>query len=261
MKDKVDLICAHDMNVFINRQLIYNYPEQLFADKGVMAIEHADFDGIERLALVTGGEIVSTFGKPELVKIGKCNLIEQVSIGDETLVKFSGVPLGEACSIVLRGATKQIIGEAERSLHDALCVLTSTVKETKTTFGGGCSEMLMANAVAEEAAVTAGKETMAMEAFATALRQLPSIIAENGGYDSSQLVSELKALHKQGKTTYGLDMNQGSVGDMASLGITESLAVKRQILLSASEAAEMILRVDDIIKAAPRKRQTDRAHC
>ena len=66
---QVDLICKHDINVFINRQLIYNYPEQLFADKGVMAIEHADFDGIERLALVTGGEIVSTFGKPELVKV------------------------------------------------------------------------------------------------------------------------------------------------------------------------------------------------
>merc|ERR1712045_1083092 len=158
MAEKVEMICKHDINVFINRQLIYNYPEQLFADRGVMAIEHADFDGIERLALVTGGEIVSTFGKPELVKIGKCDLIEQVSIGDETLVKFSGVPLGEACSIVLRGATEQIIGEAERSLHDALCVLTSTVKETKTTFGGGCSEMLMANAVAEEAAVTTGKE-------------------------------------------------------------------------------------------------------
>ena len=82
MKDKVDLICAHDMNVFINRQLIYNYPEQLFADKGIMAIEHADFDGIERLALVTGGEIVSTFGHPEMVKIGKCDLIEQVKETD-----------------------------------------------------------------------------------------------------------------------------------------------------------------------------------
>merc|ERR1719203_899998 len=102
MKDKVDMICGHGMNVFINRQLIYNYPEQLFADKNVMAIEHADFDGIERLALVTGGEIVSTFGNPELVKLGTCDLIEQVDIGDETLLKFSGVPLGEACSIVLR---------------------------------------------------------------------------------------------------------------------------------------------------------------
>merc|ERR550517_2475357 len=132
------------MNVFINRQLIYNYPEQLFADKGIMAIEHADFDGIERLALVTGGEIVSTFGNPEKVKIGRCDLIEQVSIGDETLLKISGVPLGEACSVVLRGATEQIIGEAERSLHDALCVLTSTVKEPRTLYGGGCSELLMA---------------------------------------------------------------------------------------------------------------------
>merc|ERR1712240_272082 len=160
MKDKVDLICAHDMNVFINRQLIYNYPEQLFADRGVMAIEHADFDGIERLALVTGGEIVSTFGKPELVKIGKCDLIEQVSIGDETLLKFSVVP---------RGATEQIIGEAERSLHDALCVLTSTVKEPRTVYGGGCSEMVMAKAVDELASKTAGKEAKAMESFANAL--------------------------------------------------------------------------------------------
>merc|ERR1712179_184640 len=77
MKDKVDMICGHGMNVFINRQLIYNYPEQLFADKNVMAIEHADFDGIERLAAVLGAEIVSTFDNPEGVKIGKCDLIEE----------------------------------------------------------------------------------------------------------------------------------------------------------------------------------------
>merc|ERR1712050_556906 len=217
MAEKVEMICSHDMNVFINRQLIYNYPEQLFADKGVMAIEHADFDGIERLALVTGGEIVSTFGKPELVKIGKCDLIEQVDIGDETLLKFSGVPLGEACSIVLRGATEQIIGEAERSLHDALCVLTSTVKETRTVYGGGCSEMIMAQAVEELANKTPGKESRAMESFATALRQLPSIIAENGGYDSAQLVSELKALHILGKDTLGLNMFEGKVGCMKEL--------------------------------------------
>merc|ERR1712141_348466 len=193
MSDKVEMICKHDINVFINRQLIYNYPEQLFADKGVMAIEHADFDGIERLALVTGGEIVSTFGKPDLVKIGKCDVIEQVEIGEEILIKFSGVALGEACSIVLRGATEQILDEAERSLHDALCVLTSTVKETKTVYGGGCSEMLMANAVLDAAANTAGKEAIAMEAYAKSLTELPTIIAENGGYDAAQLVSELRA--------------------------------------------------------------------
>merc|ERR1719234_2935211 len=122
MKEKCEKIISHDINCFINRQLIYNYPEQLFADAGVMAIEHADFEGVERLALVTGGEIVSTFYNPEAVKIGTCKLIEEVMIGEDKLIHFSGVQMGEACSVVLRGATQQILDEAERSLHDALCV-------------------------------------------------------------------------------------------------------------------------------------------
>lgn len=261
MKEKVDKILSHNINVFINRQLIYNYPEQLFADAGVMAIEHADFDGIERLALVTGGEIVSTFDHPELVKLGTCELIEEKMIGEEKLLQFSGVPLGEACTLVLRGATQQILEEAERSVHDALCVLTSTVKNPKTVYGGGCSEMLMANAVYKAAAQTPGKESIAMEAFARALAQLPTIIADNGGFDSSDLVAELRALYAQGAINKGIDMELGKVADMESLGITESFMVKRQVLVSAHEAAEMIVRVDDIIKAAPRKREVDNRPC
>ncbi|EDS32873.1 thermosome subunit alpha [Culex quinquefasciatus] len=261
MKDKVNRILGHNCNVFINRQLIYNYPEQLFADAGVMAIEHADFDGIERLALVTGGEIVSTFDNPDQVRLGRCDLIEQVMIGEDTLLRFSGVPLGEACTVVIRGATQQIIDEADRSLHDALCVLAATVKEARIVYGGGCSETLMASAVFKLAAETPGKEAMAMEAFGRALLQLPITIADNAGYDSAQLISELRAGHAQGKSTLGLNMYEGKVGCMKELGITESFAVKRQVLLSASEAAEMILRVDNIIKCAPRKRVPDRGYC
>ena len=261
MKDKVNKILKHNANVFINRQLIYNYPEQLFADAGVMAIEHADFDGIERLALVTGGEIVSTFDNPDLVRLGKCDLIEQVMIGEDILLRFSGVPLGEACTVVIRGATQQIVDEADRSLHDALCVLAATVKETRIVYGGGCSETLMAVAVSKAAANTPGKEAVAMEAFARALLQLPTIIGDNAGYDSAQLISELKAAHYSGNVTAGLNMEAGEVGDMKALGITESFVVKRQVLLSAAEAAEMILRVDNIIKAAPRRRVEDRGHC
>jgi len=259
MKDKVAKICAHGCNVFINRQLIYNYPEQLFADAGVMAIEHADFEGVERLALVTGGEITSTFDTPDAVKLGTCDLIEEVMIGEDKLLKFSGVALGEACTVVLRGATQQILDEAERSLHDALCVLAQTVKETKTVYGGGCSEMLMARAVSQLADATAGKEAMAVRAFAAALAQLPTIIADNAGYDSAELVSQLRAAHTEGRATTGLNMDEGVLGDMQATGITESLRVKRQMLLSASEAAEMILRVDDIIKSRPRQRGQD--HC
>ena len=93
-----------------------------------MAIEHADFDGVERLALVTGGEIASTFGNTEAVTLGTCKLIEEVMIGEEKMIKFSGCAKGEACTIVLRGATQQIVDEAERALHDVLCVLIATIK-------------------------------------------------------------------------------------------------------------------------------------
>ncbi|XP_011501980.1 PREDICTED: T-complex protein 1 subunit beta [Ceratosolen solmsi marchali] len=261
MKDKVDKIIKHDCNVFINRQLIYNYPEQLFADAGIMAIEHADFNGIERLALVTGGEIVSTFDNPEMVKLGKCDLIQQIMIGEDKILRFSGVALGEACTIVIRGATQQILDEAERSLHDALCVLTSTVRESLVVCGGGCSEMVMSCAVMKAAAATPGKEAVAMESFARALQQLPTVIADNAGYDSAQLINELRAAHNSGNHTMGLDMEKGEIGCMSKLGITESWVVKRQVLLSAAEAAEMILRVDDILKAVPRKRVPDYGRC
>ena len=255
MKDKVNKIVAHKCNVFINRQLIYNYPEQLFADAGIMAIEHADFEGVERLALVTGGEITSTFDSPDTVRLGQCDLIEEIMIGEDKLLKFSGVALGEACSIVIRGATKTILEEADRSMHDALCVLQQTVIDTRTVFGGGASEVLMAEAVTALAARTPGREAVAIESFARALRKLPTIIADNGGYDSSDLIAQLRAAHNEGKSTYGLNMESGTIDDMNTLGITESFKVKLQVLLAAAENAESILRVDDIIRAAPRQRR------
>jgi len=255
MIEKCQKILDHGVNCFINRQLIYNLPEQFFSDHGVMAIEHADFDGIERLALVTGSEIVSTFDRPELVKLGSCKLIEEIMIGEDKLIHFSGVALGEACTIVLRGSTSHILDEAERSLHDALCVLSQTVKDPRIVFGGGCIEMQLAKAVDEVATKTSGKEALALEAYSRALRKIPTIIADNAGYDSAGLVAQLRAAHYNNQNTVGLNMTQGCLGDMSTLGITDSFRVKRNILLSATEAAEMLLRVDDIIKAPPRKRE------
>ncbi|KNC82622.1 T-complex protein 1 subunit beta [Sphaeroforma arctica JP610] len=255
MKAKVDKIVAHGINCFINRNIIYNYPEQLFADAGIMAVELADFEGVERLALVTGGEIVSTFDHPELVNLGQCDLIEEIIIGEDRLLHFSGVALGEACTIVIRGATKQILDECDRSLHDALCVLSQTVAEPKIVYGGGCSEMAMANAVEKLAAATPGKESIAIESFARALRQLPTIIADNAGYDSVELVAQLRAAHTAGQKTAGLNMYEGKIDDVKKLGVTESFKAKQQILMSATEAAEMILRVDNVLRSAPRQRQ------
>ncbi|KAL9634870.1 MAG: hypothetical protein Q9204_002831 [Flavoplaca sp. TL-2023a] len=257
MKQKVEKIKAHGINCFVNRQLIYNRPEQLFSDAGIVSIEHADFDGIERLALVTGGEIASTFDHPEMVKLGHCDLIEEVIIGEDTLIKFSGVAAGQACTIVLRGATEQLLDEAERSLHDALAVLSQTVREPKTTLGGGCAEMVMAKAVEQQSPNVAGKKAIAVDAFATALRQLPTILADNAGFDSSDLVARLKKEIYNGKTSSGLDLliPGGGITDMREKGVIESYKLKRAVVSSAAEAAELLLRVDSIVRCAPRKRE------
>merc|ERR1712054_669683 len=217
MLDKVDRIIAHGCNVFINRQLIYNLPEQKLADNGIMSIEHADFDGTERLALVLDGDIVSTFDNPEQVKLGECDLIEEVMIGEDKLVRFSGCPNSQASSIVIRGANTHVIDEASKTVS--------------------------------------GKQVLAMEAYARALRAMPMHIADNAGYDSSELIAELRAKHFEGKHTFGLQMDNGTIADMQQLGICEAYKVKSQVVLSSSEAAEMILRVDDIVQCAPRQRQ------
>ncbi|KAJ5072065.1 t-complex protein 1 subunit beta [Anaeramoeba ignava] len=254
MINKCKKIVAHGINCFINRQLIYNLPEQYFTDNGVLSIEHADFSGIERLALVTGAEIVSTFDNPEKVKLGTAKLIEEIMIGEDKLIRISGCPDPAACTIVLRGSSGHILDEAERSLHDALAVLSQVQIETRTVYGGGCIEVLMAKDVEEEAKKVSGKESLAVEAFANALRQIPKILCDNAGFDSNQIVAQLKAEHYKGNVNAGVDMNLGCIGDMQQLGVVESYKVKYHALLSATEAAEMILRVDNIIKSQPRRK-------
>ena len=255
MKKKVNKILEYKPDVFINRQLIYNYPEQLLADAGVMVIEHADFDGMERLAAVLGAEILSTFDDPSADVLGSCAKIEEEMIGEDKVIKFTGCQRNEACSIVLRGSGNHILDEAERSLHDAICVLIAAVKNHKTIYGGGNAEIRMSLAVDELAKKVEGKKSLAVEGFARALKQLPTIIADNAGYDSAEIVQNLRSAIANGETESGLNMFSGKVDNMQELGITECLRVKEQALISATEACEMILRVDDIVKCAPRKRE------
>ena len=206
MRAKVDKILAHRPDVFINRQLIYNYPEQLLAEAGVMVIEHADFDGVERLSAVLGSDILSTFDSPETATLGTCESIEEIMIGEDKVIKFSGCQRNEACTIVLRGSGAHILDEAERSLHDAICVLIAAVKNHRIIYGGGNAEMRMSLAVDELARTLQGKQALAVEAFARALRQLPNIICDNAGYDSAEIVTNLRSEIVNGNTTFGLNM-------------------------------------------------------
>merc|ERR1711896_91964 len=126
---------------------------------------------------------------------------------------MGGCAQGQACSIVLRGSSAHVLAEARRSLHDAIAVIFATVQETRVVYGGGAMEMEMAKAVMEAAAQTEGKHALAMEGFATAMTQIPTILADNAGYDAAELVSQLKVAHSAGNAAAGLDMNAGLVGD------------------------------------------------
>lgn len=224
MKNKVEDICSYQPTVFINRQLVYNYPEQLFAEKGIMCIEHADFEGIERLANATGGEILSTFKNPERSELvlGQAGLIEEVMIGEDKVIKFSGCNRNEACTLILRGSSGHLLEEAERSMHDALCVLVKTIQNKRVIYGGGNAETRMALAVEKLAGETKGKEALAIQAFARGLRAMPAIIADNGGYDSSEIVTNLAYELNTGSVSSGINMDCGEVACMKELGITVS---------------------------------------
>lgn len=262
MKEKCEKIAAYKPDVFINRQLIYNYPEQLLADKGMMVIEHADFEGVERLAKSLGSQILSTFNNPSDADnvLGFCEKVEEIMIGEDKCIKFTGCKLGESCSVVLRGSSKHLLDEAERSLHDALCVLVKTVQNSKVIYGGGNSEIGMSNAVDDLSKTIQGKQALAVEAFARALRKIPLIIAENGGYDAAEVIQNISYNLRNGDKSSGINMTDGTVGCMKELGITECFRVKEQALISACEAAEMILRVDNIITCAPREREKTGYH-
>lgn len=202
-----------------------------------------------------GAEIASTFDDPNSIRLGTCKLIQQIMIGEDKLIHFSEPALGEACTIVLRGANEHVLDEAERSMHDALCVLSQTVANKGVLLGGGNPEIAMAKRVDAVAARTPGKVAIAIEAFGRALRAIPTIICDNAGMDAADVITKLRAaIAEDANSRFGVDVMRGDTGDMRELGVFESLKVKRQIVSSATEACEMLLRVDDIIKQAPRQR-------
>jgi len=254
LKSKCDKIISHGINCFINRQLIYDYPEQIFTNNNVVSIEHADFDGIERLSKVLECDIVSTFETPRATKLGRCKLIEEIFIGTNNMIHFSGVEKGEACTIVLRGASSQILEEAERSLHDTICVLMATVEDFRVIYGAGFPEMQMARAIDIAALNTSGKKSLAMQSFANSLRQIPAIVVDNAGLDSSEIVTALRSAHDVAGCRMGFDVLRGELDTVERLGIIESYKVKEKIIQAALEAAECVLRIDYIFRNTPKER-------
>ena len=241
--DKCRKILTHGINVIVNRQLIYNRQERFFSDHGILSIEQADFDGIEKLALCTGAEIASTFDEPSKIKLGLCKIVEEVVIGDEKYIRFGGCANQGSCSIVIRGSNEQIIDEAERSLHDALSILIQSIKNPKYIWGGGYSEMKIGNSIEYLSKKFQCKKSLSIASFAIAIQRIPEIIMENAGLESIFLINKFKKNLKKGEECCFNAENE-DISCAKISGLIENSKLKTQIILAAVEAVEMIIRID-----------------
>jgi chaperonin GroEL (HSP60 family) len=205
---------------------------------------------MEKLAKATGGSVVNTIEGLTKNELGKAKLVEERKVGEDKWVFIEGCKDPKAVTILIRGGTEKIVDEAERSIHDALCVVRDVVKKPKIVAGGGAPEMEVASRLKEWAEGLSGRVQLAALDFADALEVIPTTLAENAGMDPIDAIVELRSRHEKGDTWVGVDVIGGKVDDISKLDVYEPLVVKEQIIKSASESTCMILRIDDVIASA-----------
>jgi chaperonin GroEL (HSP60 family) len=203
--------------------------------------------------MATGGKPVTNLESLSKSDLGFAELVEERKIGDDKLTFIEGCKNPRSIAILIRGADKRFLDEAERSIHDALCVVRDVVQAPKIVAGGGAPEMEIARALRGYAETLPGREQLAVRSFGEAMEIVPLTLGENAGLDPVDLLLELRARHEKGEKWAGVDVFGGKIKDMRELEVYEPLAVKKQTIKSAAEAATMILRVDDVIASGRMK--------
>jgi len=253
LKEMVEKIAKSGANVIICQKGIDDLAQHYLARKGILAARRAKKSDIEKLAKATGGKIVTNLDDLSKDDLGYAEVVEERKIGDDKMTFIEGCKNPRSVAILIRGGTERIVDEAERSIHDALCVAKDVVEEPKVVAGGGAPELEVAKELKEYAETLPGREQLAIMSFAEALESVPITLAENAGLDPIDIISELRARHEKGEVWAGIEVHDGKVKDIKKVGIFEPLAVKKQIIKSAGEAATMILKIDDIIAAGKAK--------
>ncbi|MGD0644488.1 MAG: thermosome subunit beta [Candidatus Bathyarchaeia archaeon] len=253
LKDMTDKIVASGANVVICQKGIDDLAQHFLARKGIVAIRRAKKSDMEKLAKATGGKIVSRIDDISPADLGYAALVEERRIGDDKMTFIEGCKNPKAVTILIRGGTERLNAEAERSIHDALCVTRDLIMEPRIVAGGSAPELEMANALKKYAETLPGREQLAVRIFAEALEAITITLSENAGLDPIDILSELRSRHEKGETWAGIEVLEGKVQDMTKAGVFEPVAVKKQIIKSATEAASMILKIDDIISSSKMK--------
>ncbi len=253
LKQMVEKIVASSANVVFCQKGIDDITQHFLARKGISAVQRAKKSDMEKLGKATGGKVVTNLDGLTENDLGYAELVEERKIGDDKMVFIEGCKNPRSVAILIRGGTERLVDEAERSVHDALCVVRDVVQEPKILAGGGSPEMEIARALRDYAETLPGREQLAVQSFGEAMEIVPGTLGENAGLDPIDLLLELRSRHEKDEKWAGVDVFEGKIKDMKEAEVYDPLSVKKQVIKSAAEAATMILRVDDVIAVGKMK--------
>jgi thermosome len=250
LRDMVKKVKDAGINVLFCQKGIDDMVQHFLSREGIMAARRLKKSDIEALAKATGGKIISNIDAISAEDIGYAANVEEKKIGDEKMIFIEGCRNPKAVSILVRGGTERIVDEAERSLHDALSVIKDVVEDPRIVAGGGAPEIETARRLRRYAEGLAGRERLAVSAFAEALEVIPITLIENSGLDPIDTISDMQARHENGEIWIGLNGVEGKISDMTEINVYEPMQVKTQAIKSATEASTLLLKIDDVIASS-----------
>ncbi len=252
IKDMAEKVVEAGANVVFCQKGIDDLAQHYLAKKGVYAARRVKKSDMENLARATGATMVSNLNDLSERDLGFAGIVEERKIGTEEMTYVQECKKARAVTLLIRGGTQHVVDEVERAIKDAIGDIIAALKVGKVVAGAGAAEVEVARGLRRFANSLSGREQLAVLAFADALEAIPATLAENAGLDPIDMVTELKAAHDKGNTWAGLDVFAGKVVDAWRKGVIEPLKIKTQALKSASEVAELVLRIDDVLAAGSR---------
>ena len=247
LKKMVDDIASSGCNVLFCQKGIDDMAQYYLAKKGIAAVRRVKKSDMEKLAKATGARIISNTTELSAEYLGEADLIEEKKLSGENMVFVRGCKNPKSVTILVRGGTEHVVDEAKRAMDDAVLGIISALELGKAVTGGGSIEIELAKKLREYSEGIGGREQLAINAFADAIEIIPRTLAESTGSDPIDILVNLRAEHENGNKTIGVDVINGKTADMLDLGVIEPLKIKTQAIKSATESAEMILRIDDVI--------------
>ncbi len=255
LKSMVEKIKASGANVIFCQKGIDDIAQYFLAKAGIYAARRVKKSDMEKLAKATGAKIVTKISELSLNELGEAGNVEELKINDEQLTYVRECKNPKAVTILVRGGTEHVVAEIERSMIDSLSCLVAAIQVGKVVGGAGAVEIELAKGLRKFATSLSGREQLAVLSFADAVEVVPRTLAENAGLDPIDILTELKAKHDAGAKWAGINVITGKIMDSWTEGVIEPLKIKTQAVKSASEVAELILRIDDVIAGSSSRHQ------